>query len=112
MPDKTATPPAAPEAAKTATVTLANPIPREGGSVTTLTLRKPTAGNLRGLSLQALMQSDINALISVLPRISDPFITEPEAANLEADDIAQIGGAVLGFFMTAAQIALINEMTG
>jgi hypothetical protein len=110
MTDKTSAP--APTA-KVETVSLSNPIERaDGASVTTLTLRKPNAGNLRGLSLQALMQSDVGALITVVPRIADPFVTEQEVASLEADDLAQIGGAILGFFMTPAQKAMIAEMTG
>lgn len=110
MSDSISTP--LPETDKTATVTLATPILRESGPIDQLTLRKPKAGELRGLSLQALMQSDINALITVLPRISTPFVAEHEAANLEADDLAEIGGAILGFFMSPAQKAQIQQLTG
>lgn len=109
MPDTTV--PTAPQA-ETATVTLNTPITRETGAIATLTLRKPKAGNLRGLSLQSLMQSDINAIITVLPRITEPFITEHEAANLEADDLAEIGGALLGFFLTPAQKAMAAALSG
>lgn len=97
---------------KTATATLTTGIPRPNGPVTVLTLRKPKGGDLRGLSLQALMQSDVNAIITVLPRICEPFITEQEAAGLEADDLAEVGGTLLGFFMTPAQKALIAQMGG
>ena len=108
----TPTPAPKPADATSATVHLATPIAREAGPVTALTLRKPKAGNLRGLSLQSLMQSDVNAIITVLPRICEPFITEQEAADLEADDLAELGGAILGFFMTPAQKTLIASMTG
>ena len=97
---------------KTAVITLNTPIERTGGPITHLTLRKPKAGDLRGFGLQAMMTSDVNALIGVLPRISDPFITDVEAANLEADDLAEIGGALLGFFLTPAQKAQAAAMSG
>ena len=58
------------------------------------------------------MQSDVNTLIAVLPRISQPFITDAEAANLAAEDLAEIGGAVLGFFMSPAMKAAIATMSG
>lgn len=96
---------------KSVTITLNTPLPRDT-PVTTLTLRKPNGGDLRGFSLQALMQSDINAIIGVVPRICEPFIAEHEVASLEADDLAEIGGALLGFFMTPAQKALIAQMAG
>ena len=98
--------------AKVVEVTLANPIQRQSGPLAQITLRKPSAGDLRGLSLQALLSSDVGAIITVLPRISSPFITEHEAAALEADDLAEIGGALLGFFMSPAQRAQIAQMTG
>lgn len=94
------------------TVTLVEPIARDSGAVSSLTLRKPKAGELRGIKLQELMVCDVSTVLTVLPRISDPFITDVEAANLSTEDIAEIAGAVLGFFMTPAQKALIAKMTG
>lgn len=113
MPTKTHTEPApaAPQP-EVVTITLGTPIAREGGAVTVLTLRKPKGGTLRGLGLQDLMRSDIDTILKVLPRISEPFITEHEAANLEADDLAEIGGALLGFFLTPAQKAMAAQMAG
>jgi len=99
-------------APKSVDVTLNTPIQRQSGPLAQITLRKPSAGDLRGLSLQALLGSDVGAIITVLPRISAPFITEHEAAALEADDLAEIGGALLGFFMSPAQRAQIAQMTG
>ena len=95
---------------KVVQIALNTPIARVGGPLTCFTLRKPLAGDLRGLSLQDLMTGDVSAIIKVLPRVSQPFITEPEAAALEADDIAEIGGAVMGFFMSPAQKAMIQKM--
>lgn len=66
-------------------------------------LRKPIGGDLRGLSLKDLMQADIDAIITVLPRISDPIMTAHDAASLEAQDLAEAGGTITGFFYTSAQ---------
>jgi hypothetical protein len=103
--------PAAPQG-EVVTITLNTPIVREGGTITTFVLRKPKGGTLRGLSLQDLMRSDIDTILKLLPRISDPFIADHEAANLEADDLAEIGGALLGFFLTPAQKAMAAQMAG
>lgn len=102
----------APASAKTAQLVLENPIPREGGDLSAISLRKPAAGELRGLNATALMQGDITAVITLLPRISDPFITESEAAALEAEDIMEAAGLIVGFFMTRAQRMMVEQMTG
>jgi len=109
---------AAPDAPAPATdsailITLSEPIQRTGGAaIEAITLRKPKAGELRGLKLQDLMQSDVNTIIAVLPRISQPFITDAEAASLSCEDIAEIGGAILGFFMSRDMKAMIDKMQG
>ena len=94
------------------TVSLEQPIPRESGHIGELTLRKPTAGELRGLSLQDLLRADVGAIITVLPRIAQPFITDQEASGLSAPDIAEIGGTIVGFFMTAAQKEAMGRLLG
>ncbi len=105
----TAGSPAAPTAV---TVTLVEPIARASGAVGTLMLRKPAAGEMRGLKLQDLMQADIGAILTLIPRIADPFITEVEAAKLSSEDIAEIGGTIVGFFMSPAQKAMIAQFAG
>lgn len=106
------TPPGAITSPKTTKLVLENPIPRPGGDLALITLRKPTAGELRGLNATALMQGDISAVITLLPRISDPYITDAEAAALEAEDIMEAAGVIVGFFISKAQRAMIAQMTG
>ncbi len=96
----------------TVKVSLLEPIERESGPVTELTLRKPRAGEMRGLSLKDLMNADVGAVITLVPRIADPFITDHEAAMLSAEDIAEIGGTIVGFFMTPLQKAMMQELMG
>lgn len=81
------------------TVSLQTPIPRKGGAITELTLRKPAAGELRGLSLVDLMKMDVNELTILLPRISQPTITADDVRKLDPADLVELGGAVVGFLL-------------
>lgn len=92
------------------TVTLEAPIVRGETQIATLTLRKPKAGELRKLSLKDILTSEIETILELLPRISDPMLTEAEIDNLEPGDLAQIGGVIRGFFLTAAERAAYQKM--
>lgn len=96
----------------TASVDLVEPIERQDSRIERLTLRKPKAGEMRGIKLSDLLASDVGAVLTLLPRITDPFITDAEAAQLGSEDIAEIAGTIFGFFMTPLQKALVAEMTG
>lgn len=98
------------DASKQVTVTLSEPIQRGETSIETLQLRKPKAGELRGLSLQDVITSDISALLTLIPRISNPPLTRPEADELDPADLTEIGGAIRGFFMTAAERKMMEAM--
>lgn len=91
------------------TVTLSTPIVRGETRIEKLTLRKPRGGELRGLTLQDILQTDVGAIITLIPRISDPILIKDEAENLEADDLAEIGGVIRGFFMTATERKAIEQ---
>lgn len=84
-------------------IDLAEPIRRGEETVATITLRKPRAGELRGLSIQDLMNARTSAVLDVLPRIATPPITAAEADQLEAEDIAACAGAIIGFFLNPSQ---------
>ena len=99
-----------PDKKKFITVPLEEPIVRGETSIEKVTLRKPGAGELRGLSLSDLITSDISAVLTVIPRISDPSLTQDEADNLDPADLAQMGGAVRGFFMSKAEHAAVEQM--
>lgn len=110
---ETTPPESGPESGPSGTVlTLQNPIQREGGPITQLTLRKPKAGELRGLNIQSLMVGDVTAVISLLPRIASPIITAHEASQLEAEDIAEAAGTIMLFFMTSSQKMMVEQAMG
>lgn len=98
-PDQPAAP--VPEAA-TATVTLDTPIQRGDTAITTVQLRKPRAGELRGLSLNDLLTTDVNAHLKLLPRITAPTLIEPELAAMDPADFAALAGEVVAFLLPKA----------
>lgn len=85
------------------TIELDEPIQRGSTTIAELQLRKPKAGELRGVSLMELAQMDIQALRKVLPRITAPALTDAEIGNMAPADIMQCGVAVAGFLLTKKQ---------
>jgi|JI8StandDraft_2_1071088.scaffolds.fasta_scaffold00364_24 hypothetical protein len=92
-------------------IELVEPIVRGETRITSLILRKPKSGELRGLTLQDLLTTDVTTIITLVPRISDPILTDAEARELDPADLAEIGGVIRGFFLTRAERALIEKMT-
>ena len=82
-----------------AKVELDTPVIRKSGNVETITLRKPKAGELRGLNLTDILNMDVNALGKLLPRITSPVLTEQEVQNMDPADLVQLGGEVAGFLV-------------
>ncbi len=97
---------------QTVTVKLANPIRRKGGDVSEIILRKPKAGHLRGLKVEDLFGTDVNALMALLPRITEPPLIVAEIEDLETDDLLEIAGTVKGFFMTTEMRAGLAKVMG
>lgn len=81
------------------------PIRRGSQSIESITVRKPRAGALRGVTLVALTQIDVSALQVVLPRIADPMLTAQEIANMDPADLMSLGATVSAFFFTKADRA-------
>lgn len=78
---------------------LETPIKRPNGEIASITLRKPASGELRGLQLSDLLQLDVDSLHKLLPRISQPTITEHEAKAMDPVDLLQLGGKVVSFLL-------------
>jgi len=82
---------------KTVSVKLDTPIIRDDKEIDTIILRKPKAGELRGLQLSLVQMQDIDAMLQLIPRISD--LTERELHNLEVEDFTNLSVETLGFFV-------------
>lgn len=80
-------------------ITLDVPIVRGNTTITEVTVNKPSTGALRGAKLQALLDTDVDALIRVLPRITTPNLTVPEISNLDPADIYALSQALAIFFL-------------
>ena len=65
------------------TVTLDQAIQRGDTTITEIQLRKPKAGEMRGLNMTDVVQMDVNALTKLLPRITTPILTEAEIGNMD-----------------------------
>jgi hypothetical protein len=104
----------APSASRTAedwpTITLSAPIVRGDQEIASIQLRKPKAGELRGLSLQDVINSDITALLQLLPRITVPPLIDQEVNEIDPADLAEMGGTIRSFFMTAAERRLMEAI--
>lgn len=87
------------------TITLDTPIKRGDNDIAEIALRKPSAGELRGVTLTDLLQMDVAALTKVLPRISEPALTEVEVVRMDPADLVQLGGVVAGFLLPRAALA-------
>ena len=80
-------------------VTLDYPIKRGDTEVKEITLRKPMAGQLRGVKLTELLSLDVGAVQMILPRITTPTMLPHEIAQLDPADITELGTKVAGFFV-------------
>ena len=80
-------------------VTLDTPISRGKTTINTLNLRKPQSGELRGVQLIELLNMDVATLIKILPRITSPGITAPEAAGMDPADLLACGSKISTFLL-------------
>ena len=87
------------------TVELDDPVKRGNTVIESIDIRKPSAGELRGVSLMDVAQMDVSALRKVLPRITNPSLTDAEIGNLSLSDMMQCGVIVAGFLLTKQQKA-------
>ena len=71
---------------------------REMEPLKCLYLREPKAGDLRGVKLAALLESDVEQLLILLPRIAMPRLAPNEAAGLAVVDTVAVFGAISDFF--------------
>ncbi|MCL2020927.1 MAG: phage tail assembly protein [Betaproteobacteria bacterium] len=80
-------------------ITLEHPLKRGESTLNEIRFLEPKGtGWLKGIKLFDLMQMDTTALTIVLPRITDPALTEQEIrALLHPADLVQLGAEVAGF---------------
>jgi len=82
------------------TVTLDEPIMQGETSISTLQLRRPGSGELRGLSLVRLGQMEVDEIRKLLPRIAMPTITEVDVDKIDPADMMEIAGELGDFLLS------------
>ncbi|HDS1151308.1 TPA: phage tail assembly protein [Pluralibacter gergoviae] len=87
------------------TVTLDTPIARGETTITEIVLRKPQSGALRGTRLQAIMEMDVGAMMTVIPRISSPALTAQEMVELDPADLTALSVEVVTFLLPKSALA-------
>lgn len=92
-------------------VTLTTPIQRGETTIKTVALRKPDVGALRGLKMTDVLQMDVNAMLLVLPRVTEPSLLPAEVFALDPSDFLNLSGNLVSFFMTADQQAQLAAET-
>lgn len=85
-------------------VILDEPIERGEGekkqTIKEVKLRRPKSGELRGLRLVEVANADVSSLITVIPRISEPPLTEKELNDMDPADFSSLAVEVAGFLET------------
>lgn len=80
-------------------IVLDTPIARGKEEITSVIIRKPQAGALRGTRLQALMDMDVNAMMTVLPRVTTPSLTAQEINEMDPADLVSLSVEVVTFLL-------------
>lgn len=86
-------------AKKLNTVKLSVPLKDGDKEIDNINLRKPNAGELRGVAVLQLMQMQPEEFAKLVPRISTPMINEHLFNQLDLADMMDIMTTVQGFFM-------------
>ncbi|RBL67904.1 phage tail assembly protein [Pseudomonas sp. MWU13-2625] len=78
---------------------LDTPIARGEQKIDAVTLTMAGSGALRGVTLTDILQLDVIALSKVLPRISNPMLTEQDVLRMDPADLVKLGTELAGFLV-------------
>jgi hypothetical protein len=87
---------------KIVTVALEKPIGEGEAAIKTVNVRKPGAGEMRGLAIPKLITGDVSSYITLIPRITSPIISEEQVSDgdqLDAADLTMIMNEVMNFLL-------------
>lgn len=88
---------------------LTDPIKRGDDEVTGFDIRRPKAGELRGVKVLDLMHMDVAAVSEVLPRISVPPLSAAEVADLDIFSFGEAAGHISNFFTVEPEKKVNNS---
>lgn len=84
------------------TITLSKPLTFGEETIGELTLRRPTAGDLRGIKLQGISDMDVNTVLTLLPRICTVPLAPATLHSLDPADLVAVCEAIAGFFVASS----------
>ena len=84
-------------------IDLIEPVKRGDHVINSVRIRKPRSGELRGLSMNGIMTSDIDTHLKLLPRVTMEPLLAHEVDDLCPSDLLALMGGIINFFMTAEQ---------
>lgn len=76
------------------------PVQRGQTTIKEVAIRKPKAGELRGVRLVDLANLDVMSLVTVLPRVTSPALTKQEVENMDPADLTEVASKVALFLVT------------
>ena len=82
---------------KHTSITLDSPLKHGDKKIDSVTLRKPNTGELRGTKLSDVLMMDVSAMIKIIPRVSEPALTEADLATMDPADFTELALGVVGF---------------
>lgn len=88
---------------------LDKPLKMGSMEITQLDIRKPNVMALQGVKITDLIQGDVTAICTVIPRVSSPTLTKAQINQLEPSDLAQIGAALMLFLQPSSVRASILQ---
>lgn len=94
------------------TAILENPIKRGDIQITEIQIRKPNVGTLRNLSLQDVLKWEINAVNTVLTRVTQPALNVAELNAMDVSDYTTLTVELTSFLVSAkakSQAALMTS---
>lgn len=91
------------------TVTLSQPVQRDMSAIAAIDVQKPSTGSLRGLALTDVIRMDVNAMLKLLPRVTQPALLPDEVAALDPADLTALAGTVASFFVSAEQLKALED---
>ena len=93
-------------------VPLAKPLPYGKGTLDKLQLRRPMAGDLRGIRLAGLSDMDVDVVTKIVARCSVQTVTEAQLAELDPYDLVKVTEKIADFFGDAPRSPTTQDAPG
>lgn len=82
-------------------IKLTKPLTFGETTTTELILRRPTAGDLRGIKMQAIGELEVDTVLKLAQRLSTTPLAPTTLDDLDPADLLVLGAEIAGFFATS-----------